>query len=555
MSDITKSYDVSYSSYSGVDIIASITIPQFNIRPLVIGELQTVSYSIHKEVVPVRVLGRANPKGFTSGTRTIAGSLIFTVFDTNLVHKIVKLIKESYNGAASSEDESIKAFMSRYDDRMKDIDSYAVMDEMPPFDITISFANEYGNYSTLVIKGIVIVDEGQVMSVEDMITENTMSYMAKDIQVLKSQGQLTSTKVEAPVVKPSDLSLKKLSVSTGEMTTKFDPSNYNYTVFLPVGTVVSPAITAVARSSTSIVTVSGTENFPGRVRIRVQGSDGRENNYYIQYKLILKDATLSSLTINNQAVEGFSPSTLSYNIAVRGIDAIPKIVGIPNDILGAIAKVNRAFVVPGITRVVVTADDNKTQKTYSVNLSLLPQNTNTNLTYIIPSTGVLETIFDPDVLLYKIIVPYGTTALPMINARTEDEDAIMAITQPKAFSSMEYAAQVVVTAEKRTVQKTYTCTVEKDYKPFTMAFNGAVFNNSITVQCRIGEMYETDGDAIGFDSYMDVNYEGHSVYLEKVEEVVLSVANLATVSGTYKGYIETSNGMMHHILVTSVSYA
>lgn len=150
-------YSATYTSYSGCDIIASITVDK-NKPPLVIGELQTVSYSIHREVQPVRILGKSNPVGFTRGQRTIAGSLIFTVFDKSILNEIKKEAKL---------DKSI-----------------SLADELPRFDIDIIMQNEYGKSSSMKIEGIVIVDEGQVMSIEDMLTENTMSYMATDIKVL-----------------------------------------------------------------------------------------------------------------------------------------------------------------------------------------------------------------------------------------------------------------------------------------------------------------------------------------------------------------------------------
>lgn len=170
-------YNKTYNSYSGADIVASIEFgPEDDRKNLIIGELQTISYSIHREVSPVRTLGRANPTGFTSGQRTIAGSLIFTVFDRNLVYSIInELLETNPELLNSGEGKNIN-------------ESYVVMDEMPPFDITITFNNEYGQNSYLRIKGIVIVNEGQVMSIEDMITENTMSYMATDIEVMKPYG-------------------------------------------------------------------------------------------------------------------------------------------------------------------------------------------------------------------------------------------------------------------------------------------------------------------------------------------------------------------------------
>lgn len=163
-------YKKYYTSFSGADIVATIDIPGF--RPLVIGELQTVSYSIHREVIPVRTIGRANPVGFVSGQRTIAGSLIFTVFDKNLVHKFKRWLQEQ--GVDVDNQEKDGNYIT-----------YSLMDEMPPFNINITFQNEYGQKSAIIIENVVIVDEGQVMSIEDMITENTMSYVATDIKVMK----------------------------------------------------------------------------------------------------------------------------------------------------------------------------------------------------------------------------------------------------------------------------------------------------------------------------------------------------------------------------------
>jgi hypothetical protein len=53
---------------------------------------------------------------------------------------------------------------------------------LPPFDVTISFGNESGSFSKLRIYGITIVDEGSTMSVDDLITEQTFTYMARGIQ-------------------------------------------------------------------------------------------------------------------------------------------------------------------------------------------------------------------------------------------------------------------------------------------------------------------------------------------------------------------------------------
>lgn len=148
-----------YTSYAGTDIVATMVIPG-ETEPIEIGELQTISYSIHRENVPVRVLGRVGPRGFVKGPRTIAGSLIFTQFDKYFFYKL-----------------------SNYR-RYIDSGLYPLSDMLPPFDVTVSFANESGSFSKLKIYGITFVDEGSTMSVDDLITEQTFTYMARGIQPL-----------------------------------------------------------------------------------------------------------------------------------------------------------------------------------------------------------------------------------------------------------------------------------------------------------------------------------------------------------------------------------
>jgi intein/homing endonuclease len=108
----------------------------------------------------------------TTGGRTVAGSLIFTVFDRHLILRLV----QAMNGPSYS--------TLTQDDKVEMITNMK-MDELPPIDVTIHFANEYGNKSQIRIYGVVFVDEGQVMSIEDMITEQTMSYMAQDIELIQ----------------------------------------------------------------------------------------------------------------------------------------------------------------------------------------------------------------------------------------------------------------------------------------------------------------------------------------------------------------------------------
>jgi len=146
---------ITYNSFSGTDIVAEIVIPGES--PIVIGELQTLSYSIHRENTPIRFLGQVNPVSFLRGPRMVAGSLIFTVFNQYAFYRL-----------------------KQYQSLVK-TGLYPLADMLPVFDIAISFLSEYGAMSQMRIYGITIVDEGQTMSVDDLITEQTYTFIAQGI--------------------------------------------------------------------------------------------------------------------------------------------------------------------------------------------------------------------------------------------------------------------------------------------------------------------------------------------------------------------------------------
>jgi hypothetical protein len=169
------------TSFSGADIIATFT-PAHG-KPQVFAEIQTVSYSIYRPMTPVYTLGRIGPKGMVRGQRMIAGSLIFTVFDRHALKKF----SEAYTFSDQKNN-----LMKVSDKDMAEMKSWMKTDEMPPFDINITFMNEMGSSSTMNIYGVHIISEGQTMSIEDMITENTLQYVAMDIDLMHEDANAYS---------------------------------------------------------------------------------------------------------------------------------------------------------------------------------------------------------------------------------------------------------------------------------------------------------------------------------------------------------------------------
>ncbi len=159
-----------YDSYSGCDIIVTATLHNHTGDEhgtyYTLGSLQTLCVSTHQDTRPVRSLGNINAKDYVMGQRTIAGSLVFAVFDRHFADEIM---------------ESVGVFMA---------------DEIPALDITVNFANEYGRRSKMVIYGVKLLNEGQVMSINDLYTENTYQFVALGMEPLKAdeEGSFESTK-------------------------------------------------------------------------------------------------------------------------------------------------------------------------------------------------------------------------------------------------------------------------------------------------------------------------------------------------------------------------
>jgi hypothetical protein len=156
-------------TYSGADCRAIIEVaetPQALQKPRLakqILELTTISVSIHRAKSQVRAWGFINPKGIARGGRTIAGTMVMTKFTSDVLMRF------------------LQSHIIR--DQSKD-SSYLKIDQLPPFNISLIFANEFGYASYQRILGVEFVTESNVYSVQDMMTEQTVTYLAKDFTPL-----------------------------------------------------------------------------------------------------------------------------------------------------------------------------------------------------------------------------------------------------------------------------------------------------------------------------------------------------------------------------------
>lgn len=185
-------YTKTYTSFTGTDMVATILgIP--------IGSLLSVSYSIQREKAGIYTCGSPDPRSISRGKRGIAGSLIFQVFDRDALWQIISAHEEDFkfwtrtSNALSVDVNNTPYFKDRINDWKRQSYAYSsyvpfYADQIPPFDITLTFLNELGNMARMDIRGVEILNEGMGMSIEDMAMEQAMTFIARAVGRISQNG-------------------------------------------------------------------------------------------------------------------------------------------------------------------------------------------------------------------------------------------------------------------------------------------------------------------------------------------------------------------------------
>lgn len=183
-----EAYTRTYTTFSGADIVAT-----FN--GTVVGTLAGLTWSVTREKAPVFTMGSPNPRSFSRGKRGIAGSLIFMTFDRPALYNLIaanstndnfRIWTRSWNILPNMTSNAAGGIATALPDAnnaafgvTSALPYYA--DQVPPFDITITFANEYGQAAVKSIYGVELLNEGSGASMDDLMMEETMTFVAREI--------------------------------------------------------------------------------------------------------------------------------------------------------------------------------------------------------------------------------------------------------------------------------------------------------------------------------------------------------------------------------------
>ena len=193
--NMNTSVTQTYNSFSGVDMLVTF-------GNTVVGEVQGVSYTVTREKAPLYTMGSADPRSFSRGKRGIAGSLIFLVFDRSglldamrdemylanqwevTTGQTTESVVHDLDGdvlggpAAGTQDPRYQVGAGATD---KVFATARYHDQIPPFDLVITAANEYGHTCRMSVQGVEIMNVGSGMSVDDITTDESCTFVARSV--------------------------------------------------------------------------------------------------------------------------------------------------------------------------------------------------------------------------------------------------------------------------------------------------------------------------------------------------------------------------------------
>lgn len=187
-------YNNAYTTFSGADIKAVVNGHVFS-------NLLSISWNITREKAPIYVLGVKDPVSMSRGKRGIAGTLSFQNFDRDAVLWVIKDDPDRYQytdylsniatvDLYGNPDPTNGWFDWSAADSFRGVSTQTAYyaDQMPPMDVTLTYANEYGNMAVEQVFGIEILNEGKGVHIDDMAVETAMTFICRGIGKLQKIG-------------------------------------------------------------------------------------------------------------------------------------------------------------------------------------------------------------------------------------------------------------------------------------------------------------------------------------------------------------------------------
>lgn len=280
-------------------------------------------------------------------------------------------------------------------------------EELPNFDAEVfkyTFSLPYGETEVPSVTPVKAM-ETQVAVVADASAVG----QATTITVTAEDGETTNVYTINWVNMESSNAALEMIYLDGEELEGFTPADNEYEVVLPYGTTDLPKITWTNGDADQVATVEVTDNV---AIISVEAQDGTPNEYII-YFTIEKSAEnrLKNIFINGEKLQGFDPEVLAYEIVYpygTTESEIPTVEDITYEKFDEIEVVD--LLSNEKTLLVRVTAENGDVRTYAI-IQSVALNNNTKLDDILINGKSLDG-FDPEVLEYTYILPFGSLVVP-----------------------------------------------------------------------------------------------------------------------------------------------
>lgn len=212
MSNATQSDYGYYTSKSGVEIQAVFNNTKF-------GDLHMIKYATQRDVANVHVMGKVDAVAVAKGKRATTGACVFAIFEKDRLleamkdtrvflseHELVnygggtrvkqadrKILDAANRSGTVRVDGAIEGTKSVFDpSNFGEAVAPQLIDQVPPFDITlVGISEANGHVSRMIIHGVQFSSDQGGTSVDDLLLERQVTFLARRISPWKSVTELS----------------------------------------------------------------------------------------------------------------------------------------------------------------------------------------------------------------------------------------------------------------------------------------------------------------------------------------------------------------------------
>ena len=268
---------------------------------------------------------------------------------------------------------------------------------------------------------------------------------------VEAQNGNTCTYVVTNTLLHSSCDTLAMIYSGGKNVSNFDAKVLDYTLALPVGTRQLPILewqTGDKYQTVKIDTVYMLD-YEASFRIRVQAEDGVHSRVYAINYTVAKSSvdSLRAIFVAGKLLPGFDAQVTDYTYIVDA-DTVPTITWETGDKYQSVRV--EYGTIDAVSTLYVTSEDG-TQNSYRI-LFRQRRSTSTQLDALYYD-GAMVPLFDPEMLSYEVVLPYGTKAMPAVSGLAHEPSQTL---QTTVYDFQQWLASVTVLAEDGLHEATYT---------------------------------------------------------------------------------------------------